>query len=110
MQYGKAGNPANPYKPYSYTPGHSCEDCMLTFVHDFGKVSVLGRVLEGDEVHAPLSAEVPGVEPIPVLRNAVFLSRAGVGGARNHNKDTGADLDPIAPNQTSRFVVINMHT
>ena len=77
MQYGKAGNPANPYKLYSYTPGHSCEDCMLTFVHDFGKVPVLGRVLEGDEVHAPLSAEVPGVEPIPVLRNAVFLSRAG---------------------------------
>ena len=46
---------------------------MLTFVHNFGKVPVLGRVLEGDEVHAPLPAEVPGVEPIPVLENAVFL-------------------------------------
>ena len=31
------------------------------------KVSVLLRVLKGDEVHTSLTTEVPGVEPVPVL-------------------------------------------
>ena len=38
-----------------------------TFEHDLGKVPVLLRTLEGDQVHAPLTAEVPTIEPVPVL-------------------------------------------
>ena len=38
-----------------------------TSVHHLGEVSVLLRVLEGHEVHAALPAEVPRVEPVPVL-------------------------------------------
>ena len=36
-------------------------------MHHLGEVSVLLRVLEGHEVHAALPAEVPRVEPVPVL-------------------------------------------
>ena len=38
-----------------------------TSVHHLGEVSVLLWVLEGHEVHAALPAEVPRVEPVPVL-------------------------------------------
>ena len=38
-----------------------------TFEHDLGKVPVLVRALEGDQVHAPLAAKVPAIEPVPVL-------------------------------------------
>ena len=40
---------------------------MRTSVHDLGEVSVLLGGLEGCEVHAALPAEVPPVEPVPVL-------------------------------------------
>ena len=35
--------------------------------HDLLKHPELSRCLEADEVHAPLSAEVSSVEPVPVL-------------------------------------------
>ena len=38
------------------------------------KVSVLLGVLEGDEVHASLPTEVPGVEPVPVLELVPWFS------------------------------------
>ena len=40
---------------------------MRTSVHDLGEVSVLLGGLEGCEVHAALPAEVPPIEPVPVL-------------------------------------------
>ena len=40
---------------------------MRTSVHDLGEVSVLLGGLEGGEVHAALPAEVPPIEPVPVL-------------------------------------------
>ena len=40
----------------------------LTQVHDLGKVSVLLGVFKGDQVHAALTAKVPGIEPVPVLQ------------------------------------------
>ena len=38
----------------------------LTWVHDTFEEVVLPLVFDGDEVHAPLAAVVPGVEPVPV--------------------------------------------
>ena len=37
-------------------------------------MSVLVRTLEGHQVHAALSAEVPAVEPVPVLELVPGLS------------------------------------
>ena len=42
-------------------------ETTLTFLHDGGEQLVLSRCVEGDEVHAPVPAEVPPVEPVPVL-------------------------------------------
>ena len=39
----------------------------LTLLHDLLEHLELERRLEGDEVHAPLTAEVATVEPVPVL-------------------------------------------
>ena len=43
---------------------------LCTFVHYLGEVPVLlpGAVVERDEVHASLSAEVPSIEPVPILK------------------------------------------
>ena len=43
-------------------------------MHHLGEVSVLLRVLEGHEVHAALTAEVPPIEPVPVLELVPGLS------------------------------------
>ena len=39
----------------------------LTCDHDLLEHPVLAGCVEADEVHAPLAAEVPSVEPVPVL-------------------------------------------
>ena len=40
---------------------------FLTLLHDGGEELELLRCVETDEIHAPVPAEVPAVEPIPVL-------------------------------------------
>ena len=42
-------------------------DPCLTLLHDGSKQFVFSRCVEADEVHAPVPAEVPPVEPVPVL-------------------------------------------
>ena len=43
-------------------------------MHHLSKVSVLIRILEGDQVHASLSTEIPSIEPVPVLELVPGLS------------------------------------
>ena len=46
----------------------------LTSVEHLSKVPVLLGILEGDEIHTPLTTEVPGIEPVPVLKLVPRLS------------------------------------
>jgi len=59
----------------AFPPG-SVDGANVIFVHYLGEVPVLlpGAVVERDEVHASLSAEVPSIEPVPILKFVPWFS------------------------------------